>query len=175
MSDFPVLLREGGFHKSSGGALLVSTGSGVPVVVDECLQPFEGKRVRIAAHHLPAWPEPGRWGGGSCGWEHSAAKVCPAGHHLRPNWLYNVSAEGVLVRDARGEWALEQVDGTLLALDMDVNLPGHFGRIVCALLATVEEMRDALGDAASLVDAVGGRATELNDLLGRLQTLTRGQ
>lgn len=174
MSDYPILLREGTFHTSVDGTVCVSTTTGSEEL-GGILLPFEGRRMRIAAHHLPLNLNPSRWGGGSCGWE-SLGRTCPAGHHLRPSWIYNVSAEGILVKIGVDEWAVEVPDGSRVALDLRTNLPGHTGRVACALLASVEEMRDALGlSAGGMVDGLGARATDLRELMGQLQKITGGR
>jgi hypothetical protein len=164
MADFPILLREGAFH---GSPLVVTAGTDTWVVSD-LLAPFEGKRVRVAAHHLPSALDPARWGGGSCGW--AASGWCPAGHHLRPTWLYNVTAEGVLVRDVADQWVVEVPSGQRVVLDLATNLMGHTGRVAAALVSTVEEMRDALGGVAGVVEGLGVRATDLRELLARLKS-----
>lgn len=173
MSKFPILLREGAFYTSVEGDLLVSAETGT-VAVEDLLRPFEGRRVRVAAHHLPLNLDPTRWGGGSCEWEKTGT-TCPAGHHLRPSWLYNVSVEGILLKDTPGEWVVEGADGARTPLDLRINLMGHTGRIACALLSTVEEMRDKLGLSAHMVDGLGVRANDLRDLMGQLQKITGGK
>lgn len=159
MHAYPILLLEGVFD--SGGESPLTGDS-----LDQALLPFAGQRVRFAAHHLPASPiDPTRWGGGGCTWQ--ASGFCPAGHHVRPTWLYNVTCEGVLDRDVAGGWYVEKGDGSRVALALWDNLRGHAGRVAVATTATVEAMRD--GVVVSQVEAVGRRVDDLRDLMGSLR------
>jgi len=174
MNEFPILLREGVFAIDDDRHLCLIMQGGEVIRVDDLLAPFENKRVRLAAHHLPSTPiNPSLWGGGSCMWQ--GIGVCAAGHAVRPTWLYNVSAEGVLVKLRADVWALEQPDGTTMGLNLMRNLPGHQGRIACAPLLAVEEMRDALGASASMVDGLGAHAADLRDLMERLKSIVEGR
>jgi hypothetical protein len=156
------LLLEGRFYQNPGlvDPYCIQTDDGCSRQVAASLQPFLGQRVRFALHHLPLAPESGRWGGGCCLWQPAP---CPAGHHERPGYLYNVTGEGIL---RRGPWRLEQFDGTPLLLDL-APMDGHVGRLACVSLVDAERMRDIV--AASGLEAVGVQANELADLLGRLK------
>lgn len=164
MSRFPILLQEGAFHMQD--RTLSVSGTEGTVSVASLLQPFERQRVRIAVHHLPTVMNPRQWGGGSCLWENSL-QDCPAGHRLNPTWLYNVSAEGILYPSGGGTWEIEMVDGERTNLDLRTYMPGHTGRIACALLLQVEEMRDKVG--ASMPTGVSVQVEELANLLTHLK------
>lgn len=174
MVDCPILLHEGVFNLSPDGAIIVQSGVS-QLVTEDLLIPFEGKRVRFAAHQLPPTPpDPTRWGGGACLWQ-KHSEWCPAGHHARPSWLYNVSTEGVLTKVRPGVWGVEQTDGSVVEIDLASNLNGHVGRVACALLVTVDQMRDVLGPAADTVEGLGVRATDLRDLMSRLKNIVEGR
>lgn len=163
MSDgFHALLLEGVFHR--GPDLVCSTKEGTKDV-SEALRPLLGTRVRIAAHHCPPWPEPTRWGGGSCAWQENGG-ICPAGHAWRPTWLYNVSVEGVLEQTDDLDWRVVGFDGTTTDLELHTMMDGHFGRVLAASVVSVEKMRDAL--AASRMTEGVDPITSLQDVIDRV-------
>jgi len=134
------------------------------------LSVLEGQRVKFAAHHLPptTQPDPSKWGGGCCLWQPSGK--CPAGHHERPTWLFNISLEGVLIRTGEA-WSVESFDGKTTALSLREMLVGHHARITSATLLDVEKMREAV-ESKNMTDTVedlASRADDLRDLLTRLR------
>ena len=174
MPTFPVLLIEGAFYIDTDGRFVATTGDRV-VSVDDALDAFEGKHVRIALHHLPVGsPRPLQWGGGSCAWQSTG--VCPAGHHERPMWLYNVSEEGFLTRSGPTTWRLERLDGQIVVIDAGQNLLGHSGRVLVAQVATVTEMRDILAESGGhdLVEGLSARADDLRALLSQYKGQDNG-
>lgn len=168
MDEFQAILIEGHFTYEMGG--LVCHAAQGRVLVDEVLSPFEGKRVRIAAHHLPPMPpDPTRWAGGACRWQDQG--LCPAGHHARPTWLYNESVEGVLERAGLGDWVVVAFNGTRTNLPLAQLLVGHSARIAAATVVSVEKMRESL-EAKGMQGTVEGmteRVADLRELLGRLR------
>lgn len=167
--DFHAILLEGVFYVTDDGDdLMVQPPSGEDQKVADVLEPLLDKQVQFAVHHVPPMPpDPRRWGGGACLFQPA---LCPAGHHQRPNWLYNVSGQGTLIRSGNG-WALEKFDGSRTELQLHLYLTGHQGRVAAATMFSVEEMRDKLAQSGNLdsVDALGSKASDLRDLLARLQ------
>lgn len=165
--DFHAVLLEGIFYKDLRGNLAIQTPDG-ETLVSSVLQPLLGKQVQLAVHHVPPMPpDPGRWGGGCCLWQPSR---CPAGHHEQSGWLYNVSGQGFL-SEAGDDWTLEGFDGSTQLLRLNLFLPGHHARVAAATLFSVEGMRENLARSGGLdlVDTLGTKASNLRDLLERLQ------
>lgn len=165
--DFHAVLVEGVFDKDEGSfRILPSPIASFKNVYDE-LHPLIGFRVRIAMHHLPpnlAALDDSRWGGGSCLWQPSP---CPAGHHVRPGYLLNVTGEGVL-RHEDGVWFLDQLDGSEFPLPFD-QMVGHYGRIAAATLLDVDKLRDSLSlDDLAAVEGLSDKIESVKDLLARL-------
>jgi len=167
MDGFRALLVEGVFYKTDS-RLLCASDRGV-VDVNAMLSPLQGQRVRLAAHHLPPNPpDPTKWGGGCCLWEQTGR--CPAGHHARPTWLFNLSHEGILVQDG-ATWVVESFDGTRTPFRLEEMLVGHQARVAAATVLDLEKMRDALGAAGGSdeVESLVERANDLHDLLSRIR------
>lgn len=171
MNDFGIYLTEGVFSNDQEIQLFVSDGSILRNVSID-LDAYVGKRVRISAHHLPPSPiDPTAWGGGSCLCEN----YCPAGHHNKPTWLYNVSVEGEFSKRSPGVWVVSKRDGTEEVLSFGTMLPGHHGRIALATLFSVDQMRDKVlssGQAES-VTGLGTQVDELKYLMKQLKKVMR--
>lgn len=194
MSEFNAILLEGLFYlgdqplvdahdvaDDSARDLLLKEVSGPPVNVRERLLPFVGKKVRVAAHHLPTDPtaSPPKWGLGSCVWQAMGGE-CPYGHNEHnPMDLFSISEEGVLVFDLdhskrSGGWWLEKFDGTRMMLPLLWALNGHHGRIAAATALSIEDMRDTVTKAGvDSVEGLNAQAQGLQDLLGRLAKTVR--
>lgn len=165
MGDFRAILLEGVFYKN--GVDLVCIGDKGKDSVGENLSSFVGQRVQIAAHHFPPnSSNMGAWGGGSCLWQTSGH--CPAGHHERPSWLYNVSAEGLLQESESG-WDVVVFGGATITLPFSHMLPGHHARVLVATVFSVEQMRDIVSTKGldGVVDSVGDLQSVLSRLGGR--------
>lgn len=162
---FNALLLEGDFYTSSvlGGFHCFMAPSGYGTSVEEALKPYLGQRVRFAAHHLPArLPTP------------------PTGGE-KPEWLFSVSAEGVLRNRPKPkakphsialdslllfDWYLELFDGSTQPLDL-IQLNRHHGRLACVSLVDAERMRDIVTAAGA--DVVGVQARQIADVIERLK------
>jgi hypothetical protein len=169
INPWPMFLCEGLFDFSPAGRLCCANS----IVIDEQLSKFENRKVRLAAHHLPADPiDPTRWGGGSCLWQRTISD-CPAGHQHRPTWLYNQSVEGILQQQSAGVWRVLQANGDIVVFDLITYLVGHNARIACASTAIVENMRDMFPGKSTSVDAIGHQVSDLKDLLDQLQKIVR--
>jgi hypothetical protein len=165
MDDFKAVLAEGVFTRNG-----MAIHGPRDTTVEAELRPLVGKRVRLAMHHLPPNLHnlnPDKWGGGSCLWQPSP---CPAGHHERPDYLFNLSAEGVLWdREKYDGWCIERLDGTILDLPFR-KMAGHHGRLAAATLIDVEKMRDALTpEALAGVEGLSVQADALREMLERMR------
>lgn len=189
MKDFQAILLEGVFYTSeeiypdSKGQ--ISEGfcdlrvQGQKKSVYETLASFVGQRVRIAIHQLPEMPpDLLRWGGGSCLWQD--AGHCPFGHHETPHRIYNVSGEGILLYDLdhkanSGGWWIQRFDGVQEILPLAHALVGHRGRVACATVLTVEEMRDAVTNAGDFgtVEGLGRHVEDLRELVAGLNKVIK--
>ena len=145
------ILMDGVFTLDPGGRLHSPAGD-----VGEALAPLVGTHVRVIAHHVvPNPPDPTRWGGGCCAWK---PDPCPAGHHLRPTWLYYVGSSGVLVAKDE-DWCVEDDWGDAHPLHLRTNLPGHAARllVVSELSATnLDGVPSVVSDMRKRVEALGG-------------------
>jgi len=168
MEDFRVVLVEGVFSRT-GGFFYVQEPGQQPTRLDQILRPLEGQRSRLALHHLPPTLDETKWGGGSCLWE---PHPCPAGHHWRPNFLLNVSGEGILGREDQ-KWFLDQFDGSRLFLPFEL-LAGHHGRVAGATLFDVEAMRDSLSSSGIDIEQVEGMGERISDLRELLEKVKKG-
>lgn len=168
-----VIILEGLFALSNEGHIQVHQADGQVVDVLDQLMPLVGQRVRIALHHVPpSPPDPNRWGGGCCHWQPSK---CPAGHHVEPASLHNVSFEGLfLVRDSRFE--VVHLNGKVHSVAFGLLL-GHDARIAAASLLDVAAMRESLEkQGLADVETLGGQAKDLREILARFKAhVTKGE
>ena len=166
--DFQVVLIEGVFYEH-GGDYLIRPGPIAPTrSIRGELGPLVGLQLRLALHHLPpdlSALDESKWGGGACLWQPAP---CPAGHHKRPGYLLNVSAEGTLQEDG-GTWRLDRSEDPPLELPFPL-MVGHYGRLAAATLVDMDKMRESTsaGDLGQ-IEALGSQLSSIKELLERMR------
>ena len=157
MNTFRTALLEGIFYEDDGKIVTDKGGS-----VEDLL----------AVHFVPQLPiDPDKWGGGCCLWQ---PRPCPAGHHEHPDQILNISVRGVLSHTG-GHWHIDQMDGKRVEIPL-VLLDGHYGRLAAASIFDVQKIRESMGEFdPDQIESLGTQATELRDVLSKLQEhLKRG-
>lgn len=171
--NFSAILLEGIFYLDDQGILMMQPYRGQKSEVNAVLGPLRGEKVRIAIQHLPQMPlDPQSWGGGSC--LNQQQGHCSFGHHKDPHTILNFTMEGELQTpdESFSDWFIRAFDGTERRLPLG-DLVGHHGRVAAATMFSVEEIKDKLAEAGML-DSVGGRGVQVNDLRDLLERLKRG-
>lgn len=141
--------------------------------MDVLLSQFEGKSLRLIAHHRP--PEPPqreRWGAGSCMLENTGH--CPFGHHKDPLRVFSFNCSGTLQKK-EGQWVLQNGEETLpLTLDF---LLGHRSQVIVLKFFETKELDSQMDrlnpdnlDNPSL-EELSTRLQDLRNLLTSVNTL----
>jgi hypothetical protein len=161
--EFHAVLLEGLFYLDENGVLQVRSDGGSIQSVETVLRPLVGEHIQLAVHHLPTGGvQPGAWGWGCCQWKPAE---CPAGHHNKPDFLFNFSGNGVLQQEP---WRLNLFTGGSSEIDF-AKMPGHLGRLAAATVPDVEKMRDSLASLKESGSGVMGvKVDELRDMVQRL-------
>lgn len=165
MGDFRTILVEGDFYEDQGSIKVQYRGHVVDV--NALLEPLVGEDIQLAIHFVPVDnPDPAKWGGGCCycqseGW-------CPAGHHEDPYKILNVHGQGVLKHED-GNWWLQKFDGSRQDFPIRL-LARHHARLAAATIFDIGKIRDSLNpEDLAKVEDLGVKATQLQDILGRLK------
>lgn len=167
MDAFHTALLEGCFYETDN---VLKNDQGR--TVESLLSPLVGQDIHLAIHFVPQLPiDPSKWGGGCCLWQPSP---CPAGHHEHPDRLLNVAVRGRLGREGN-RWWVDQMNGKRVDIPLHL-LVGHYGRVAAATVFDVQQIRESLeGFSPDQVESLGVQASDLRDVLSRLQThLKRG-
>lgn len=154
-----------GVFYREGGRLMAADELDGPRDVDEMLGRFEGREVRVLAHHRPHEPHDNeRWGGGCCVLENTGR--CHFGHHDNPKSIYTFNGVGVLRADG-ARWLLDPKEGD--ALDCRVTfLEGHRSQLVVTSIPNLEQIEEKVRsfDPANFENAT---LEDLTDTLGEMR------
>jgi hypothetical protein len=172
VDDFHVAYLEGLFCQAGPDDYNVVV-DGSPHSVAKALAPMVGRQVHAVLQHFPPDLDnlnPAEWGGGCCDWQ---PNLCPAGHHERPNFLFNQDVKGVLRRHSASygplmeevSWSVEGT-GYPVFLEFD-KMRRHHGRL--AVLTEFDPEDVTLTDAdVEKIAVVGGKLKELVRALERM-------
>lgn len=169
--EFRVLNLLGVVYRHDDGALhIVDEDKGDRNLMDE-LRAMTGGAVEAYLHHAP--PDPpvtSRWGGGCCMWESTGR--CPAGHHERKGYLYEVGGRGQLA-ERDGKWFLDRDSKDDLPIFFDM-LEGHRCRVsVIPQVDDPQAVIDQLKNDVDMNDLSGlqQRASDLQEFLAKVKDL----
>ncbi len=138
MAGTHVVVLKGVFYADPEKGLSVSEESQGTVSIRDILSTLVGTKVIFFACHKPVEPPcEEKWGGGCCFYE--GLGRCPAGHHERPKWLFQIHRTGNLTAIEDG-WGTE-IDGSVTDLHLGF-LEGHRSMIVATSLPSIEGLKE---------------------------------
>jgi hypothetical protein len=159
--DLRSLLLEGLWYLQDG-VLKVQNKDGEDIVVFDALEPLLNTEVLITMHHFPPNPpDMTKWGGGCCHWENTGN--CPAGHQDRPDKIFTLSCEGVLVKDAENWYCEKEQERSPLPFHL---LEGHDARLVM-----ITSFKKSLFEIPTTPNAISEMETQIVNLRGMLAQL----
>lgn len=177
--SFNALLKEGVFYtdtplphfKESGFSpyfeIYLTNGS-EKTYLSEILEPFIDTEIAFSMHHLIDTSKSKAWGYGSCFMENVG--WCPCNHHNESerNKVMNISVEGHLRKEGRYHLLIEKFDGDRFYIPFYL-LVGHKGRVACANIIDVGNMKDIVMSDENLAEQL----SNLTEMMGKLKEITK--